>query len=189
MTKKTIIFTISILLILTGGYGFYQFNKYKNRTTPPEQPGKLKQVIVNNLKTPFPNSDTVVLETMWGFCGNTPSDQLPIVFDTELDKENNVQLISQNFGQTVIPMDSFQVILNEIRKNEYNDEYIPNLWDSVTKTIVDMTVHAEKVNSRQVITHETYILKNESKIIIKDFRLENNSWTYSITDTLTFINE
>jgi len=187
MKAKTIFISlISVIVGLASIYGIYNYFENQNRISTPYSPEKLRYSIAMSLSNPFANADTVVIETLWGFCGNTPSSQWPVVFVTEVDKPTNILLISQNFDQTVLSMDSLRSMVDEIGKTNYSEPNFHHIWDSVAKTIVELTVNAEKISNTHIKTYERFDFKNETKTIHKDFKFLNNDWFYSISDSLSY---
>ena len=183
--RQTIFTTLLVITILTISYFiFIQTDAYFKKQEPKDG-NNLRTEILNNIYNPFKHSDTLILETIWGVCGNSKPSELPIVFDTKLTEPSFMKKLSLQNKISVITMGDFNNVMDTILKYRFHGKYPENLWDICRLNKVHAEIHAEKLSSKKVRTYENYLYNNINKFIQKDFIYKNNKWTFRITDSLT----
>jgi len=178
---KIILLTIAVLsaVIIIG----WLLNIYLNKQ-PPKEPEELRILIIKSIEIPFVGVDTVIIETDWEFCGNSPSWELPIVFDIQLEEEANKTKLTQHIKKHIFMMSEFNVFMDSIKNTRFEGKYPPSLWDVCRVNKVHVQILAEKLSSKNVRTYENYLFNDEVKFIQKDFHFADNKWTYTISDSL-----
>lgn len=188
MTKKfkrqIILFPVIILTIFAGLYIYPKVGRHL-KERPIKNPDTLRSEIVKSIRNPFKEADTLILETDWMFCGNSNPDELPVVFDTKLQEENYMLLLSRQVNKPVITMTEFNKVMDEVRNNRFNGDYPPSLWNTCRLGKVSADIKAQQLSPRQVRLFEYYLYADTAKYIQKDFTFHGDKWTYSITNHST----
>jgi hypothetical protein len=183
--KRFLISTLVIILALAFGYGIYIAidNEFKHR--PLKNTAVLRDKILASITNPFPQADTLILDTRWEFCGNSKPSEIPIIFDTYLDSNGYKNKLQSNLHIPVLTITEFDKVMDTVRKYKFKGEYPPSLWDTCSIGKVSAGIGAEKISSTKVSVYESYIYNNVAKTIQKDFVFKNGNWTYNIVDTMT----
>jgi hypothetical protein len=183
--KRFLIFTVFIIVALL--VGFFSYNKIDSyiRHRPVKDPDVLRNDIIASISNPFPQADTVVLKTHWMFCGNSDPDDLPIVFDTQLEESNNKSKLSDKLQLPVLTMIEFRTIMDTVRKYRFKGEYSSSLWDTCRIGKISADIKAEQLSAKKVRLYENYLYNDTIKFIQKDFAYDGDKWTFKITETST----
>jgi hypothetical protein len=184
MKRILIIIPVVLLLVIGGLLISPKVNRFfKER--PVKEADLLRMKIIASIINPFDQADTLILDTKWGFCGNSEPDELPVIFDTKLEEEGFRQLLSLQIDKRVLTQLEFSKVMDTVRQVRFHGENPPSLWDScrVGKVAADIT--AEQISPKHVRLYESYLYANISKIIQKDFVYDGSNWAYSIIDTFT----
>jgi hypothetical protein len=183
--KRFLIITAFIIVALAGGYfGYTKVDSYI-RHRPIKSPDILRNDIITSIRNPFTQADTLVLETRWMFCGNSEPDELPIVFDTQLDDSNYKSKLADKLHLSVLTMTEFHEVMDTIRKYRFKGEYPPSLWDTCRIGKVSADIKAEQLSSKKIRLYENYLYNDTAKYIRKDFVYNGDKWTFKIIDTST----
>lgn len=183
--KRLLIFTLSIIAALALMYFSYiKFDSYI-RHRPVKNSDELRNDIFASISNPFTQVDTLVLETRWMFCGNSDPNELPIVFDTQLDSSNNKNKLSNKLHLQVLTMTEFHKVMDTVRKYRFKGEYPPSLWDSCRIGKVSADIKAEQLSSKKIRLYENYLYNDTAKFIQKDFAYDGFKWTFKIIETST----
>lgn len=180
---KRIILGIIFTCLVTLGCFLYNEVRYILKHRPVVSQASLRAEILHSLSNPFPQADSLILNTRWGFCGNSDPDELPIVFDTQLETEGSKKDLSARLKIPVVSMTDFNKVMDTIRKYRFHGEFVISLWDSCRSRKVSAEIHAEQLSTRKVRVYENYLYGDTSKFISRDFTLEKDKWAYRITDT------
>ncbi len=135
MLKNRTLFTLGLLTFVLSLYIAYSIYQKQTKENSPVHSEELRLVILNSLSNPFPKADTVVIETNWGFCGNSPSR--PVIFYTRLDAPSNINKLSEKFGQRVVNADSFQKNIEKKIRLKYNTPHDTTIYDKLTNSVVE----------------------------------------------------
>ena len=184
MKRRIILISVIILIVITGFFIYPKVDRYF-MSRPVKNADVLRDEIVASIINPFAQADTVILDTRWGFCGNSDPDELPIVFDTYLENETYKQLLSKRIQKPVLTMNEFNKVMDKIRQSRYNGEYPPSLWDTCRVGKVSADINAEQLSSKKVRVYENYLYNDTAKFVRKDFVFNGSKWTFSIIDTST----
>jgi len=180
--KRFLILTTIITVILFASYFSYIKISSHIRHNPVKSVDLLRNEIVANISNPFPEADTLVLETRWGFCGNSEPDELPIVFDTQLGDIIYKKKLSDNIHLPVVTMSEFNKVMDTVRKYRFKDDYSPGLWDTCRIDKVWANINAEQLSPKKVRLYENYLYNNTAKYIRKDFYYKGGKWIFKIAD-------
>jgi len=183
--KKLLIIIPVLILIIIGGFLVYPKVEHFFKERPVKNEASLRNEIIASISNPFNQADTVILETRWMFCGNSDPDELPIVFDTQLENENYKGLLAKQFQKPVLTMSEFNKVMDRVRQVRFNGEYPPSLWDTCRVGKVAADIKAEQLSPKRIRLYENYLYADIAKSIHKDFVFDGSKWTYSITDTST----
>lgn len=180
---KRIIILISVI-ILTAIAGLFIYPKVDRyfRQRPIKNADILRTEIIASIKNPFSQADTLILETQWMFCGNSDPDELPVVFDTKLGSEKYRYLLAKQVQTPVLTMSEFQKVMDTVRLLRFSGEYPPSLWDTCRIGKVSADIKAEQLSPRKIRLYENYHYADTVKYIRKDFKFNDDKWTYSIVD-------
>ena len=183
---KRILIIISILLLAPFAIIFiYPKIDRFFRGRPVKEANILRHEIIASISNPFIQADTFIVESDWGFCGNTDPDDLPIVFDIQLENENYKRVLAKKIQMPVLTMNEFNKVMDMILQARFKGQYPTSLWDTCRIGKVSVDIKAEQFSSKKVRLHETYLYNNITKYFCKDFVFDGNKWIYSITDTST----
>jgi len=174
----------TILMAGTIYFGYSKVARYMKQR-PVADAENLRRQIISSIRNPFPQSDTLILETQWMFCGNSDPDQLPIVFDTKL--EDYKEALSRQAHVTVLTMTEFHKVMDKVSKTRFDDEYNPHLWDLCRMNKVATEIVAEQLSPRKVKLYENYRYNDAMKYVRKEFTFDHGAWTWQVTDTLVQI--
>jgi len=183
--KKLLIIIPALILTLIAGVFIYPKVDRFFKERPVKRAHILRKEIIASIANPFKQADTVVLDTRWMFCGNSDPDELPIVFDTQLENENYKGLLAKQFQKPVLTMTEFNKVMDTVRQVRFNGEYPPSLWDTCRVGKVAADVKAEQLSPKHIRLYENYLYNDIAKSVHKDFVFDGSKWTYSITDTST----
>ncbi len=188
MTKKIksqiILIPVIILTIFAGLFIHPKIGRYLKQR-PIKNPDTLRSEIVKSIRNPFQKADTLILETNWMFCGNSNPDESPVVFETKLEEENYKLLLAKKVNKPVLTMTEFNKVMDEVRKNQFNGEYPPSLWDTCRLGKVSADIKAEQLSPILVRLYEYYLYADTAKYFQKDFTFKGEKWTYSVTNQST----
>ena len=186
MKRFLIITSLLIITLIAGAFIYPKLNRYfKGR--PVKNADILRKEIIASISNPFAQADTVILETTWGFCGNTNPNDLPIVFDSYLENEAYKQLLSKQLHTPVVTMNEFHKVMETVRQNRFNGGYVPGLWNICRTGKVSADIKAEQFSPNKVRVYENYLYNDTAKYVRKDFAFNNGKWSFTITDTSTQI--
>ncbi|HWB26934.1 MAG TPA: hypothetical protein VG738_15730 [Chitinophagaceae bacterium] len=183
--KRFLIPTFAIILAPT--FVFWGYTSIKNyiNNRPLQNADILRAKILEGITNPFPQADTFILDTRWEICGNTKPGEMPIIFDTYLDRSIYKSRLQTNLHIPVVTISEFHKVMDTIRKYKFNGEYPPSLWDTCRRGKTSVGIGAEKISSTKVIVYESYLYNDVAKTIRKNFVFKNDNWTYYIVDTMT----
>jgi hypothetical protein len=185
--KRFLISTAIIIAILFVSYFAYTKVDLYIRYRPLKNAYTLRNEIIANISNPFPQADTLVLETRWMFCGNSRPDELPIVFDTQLDDSCYTKKLSANIHLFVLTMTEYHKVMDTVLKYRFKGEYPPSLWDTCRIGKVSADIKAEQLSYKKVRLYENYLYNDTAKYICKDFVYNGDKWSFKIIDTSTQI--
>lgn len=183
--KRLLIFIPVFILTLMAGFFIYpKVNRFL-KERPVKNADALRNKIIASIRNPFFQADTVILETRWMFCGNSEPDELPVVFDTQLENENYKSLLAEQIDKPVLTMTEFNKVMDRVRFVRFNGEYPASLWDTCRVGKVAADIKAEQLSPKKVRLYENYIYVDTSKYVCKDFVFDGSKWIYSVIDTST----
>jgi hypothetical protein len=183
---KKLLKLISILILAgIAGLFLYTLADISFTQSPLKSPGALRHEIIASLSNPFPDADTMILNTDWWVCGNSDPSELPVIFDMQLEDENNKQLLVNQIRRPVLTRMEFHKVMDSILSVRYNNDYPLSLWDSCREGKVAASIRAEQLSHRRVQIYENYSYGTTIKSIHKDFTFDGIKWTFSIVDTVT----
>lgn len=183
--KKLLILIPVLIVTFIGGVFIYPKVDRFFKARPVKNQDVLRSEIIASIRNPFNQADTVILETRWMFCGNSDPDELPVVFDTQLEDENYKQLLVKQIQKPVLTMSEFNKVMDTVRQVRFNGEYPPSLWDTCRVGKVAADIKAEQLSPKRIRLYENYVFADIAKHIRKDFVFDDDKWRYSITDTST----
>jgi hypothetical protein len=176
--RKSFIIILVVLLLVAGG--FLVFISQRNGTSVPNiskmQPTTLEIIeILSNVNPPFPNTDTLCLETGMKLCGNAPNGfelpispgKLDIPFIEKLKAWANLthpnrEDLKKIMDTTVI----YSVYHNKSDGNNLNR----------SKIYVLVTLKQSKENSHFVV-YENYLYRDTFRVVAKRFKIEQSLHT------------
>lgn len=153
----------------------------------PEQEN-LRKTILNSLSNPIKGSDTAILNLNWKICGNTPEYDRPNQYESHLDNPHYIELISKKLSKSIFTQDSINKLVTGINKNLYNNEYTPNLWDSVTNKMMDIHIRAQIISKNHIKIYESHNFQSAHYSFEKDYIYNDGHWNYHLKDTISFTN-
>lgn len=181
-------FVISVFLIILAlpvGYFIYIKADRYIKQLPVPGADNLRIAIISSINNPFPQADTLILETTWMFCGNSEPEELPITFDTKLEEINHKSSLSRQLNLSILTMTEFHKVMDTVRKYRFNGEYPPSLWDTCRMGKVSADIKAERLSPKKVRLYENYLYNDIAKYVRKDFTYNSGKWTYQVIDTST----
>lgn len=188
---------ISILLLLFTGI-FWIIKSSKRLTISSQNikvassqvPGQdnLRNTILHSLSNPIKGSDTAILNLNWKICGNTPEYDRPNQYESNLDSPHYIEIISEKLSKSIFTQDSINNIVMEINKDLYNNEYTPNLWDSVTKNMMNIHLRAQIISKYHIKIYESHNFQSAHYSFEKNYIYNDGHWNYHLKDTISFTN-
>jgi hypothetical protein len=183
---KILLILVPVLIVTIVGVLFIKpkFERFL-KERPVKSEDVLRNEIITSISNPFHQADTLILDTRWMFCRNSNPDDLPVIFDTQLEEENYQRLLAKQIHKPVLTMSEFNKVMDTVRQVRFNGEYPPGLWDICRVGKVTADIKAEQLSPGHIRLFENYLYADIAKNIRKDFVFDGSNWTYSITDTST----
>lgn len=175
--KLTIGFTI--VLILSVVYFVFNYGSSDKRQIVVIEAGALRTEMIKSIKNPFPQGDTLVLDTMWVFCENSSPYELPVIFDTQFGDMKYKKLFIRQFNIPVVSSEEFSSVMDTILKYKFHNNYPESLWDSCRVGKVAADIKAESLSYNKVILHEIYMYNEKRISISKAFTYNKGKWTFT----------
>ncbi len=135
---------------------------------------ELKMEIAKSISVPFSDADTLVYNSINGYCGVEPKRALMRRYNPQLNTERHLEVLNERFSGTVIHYD--------LRNQEKTVELCGDmpLHKCLTKDKIKLDISGKTLSRRAVQINEVYTLNDETRAIVKRFTWRNNEWSYEI---------
>ncbi len=177
--------TILVIVLFAFGYWVYSSIEYDIKNSPLKSTDVLRNSIFVSIDNPFPQADTIILDTRWLLCGNIEANEIPLTFDTYLDSGAYKNRLEKKLQIPVVSIAEFNKIMDTVLKYRFKGHYPESLWDSCRLGKASVTIQADQLTSTKVRLSEIYQYNDTTKSIEKEFIFKNNSWAYSVVGTST----
>lgn len=174
--------TTFTLIVLALGFAIWIYISIQNdiKNAPLKNPGSLRVAIMESITNPFPQADTLILNTTWFICGNSRPEEIPDIFNTYIDSSFYKNKLAEKLHIAVLNSHEFDKVMDTVRESRYKGEYPASLWDTCRVGKVVAGIAAEQLTSTKVKLEENYKYNNEIKSIEKEFTFQNDHWSYNI---------
>ncbi|MCX6320120.1 MAG: hypothetical protein NTW29_22765 [Bacteroidetes bacterium] len=183
--KRSFILIPALLLLFIAGIFYYPAIARYFNSRPVKEPDLLRKEMIFSIINPFYQADTLILETKWGFCGNSTPEEHPIIFETKFESEVYRRSLIEQINRPVLSEAAFYQIMDSVRILQFNGIYPPDWWHTCSMGKVIAEIKAEQLSPTKVRLYEMYQFANTIKSIQQEFIYKRNRWTYSLIDTVT----
>lgn len=180
--RQILLISVIILAVIGRVFIYPKINRYFKQR-PANEADILRNEIVKSIRNPFKEADTLILQTRSMFCGNSDPNELPVVFETQLEEGKYKQLLAKQINKPVLTISEFNKVMDTVLDIRFRGDYPPSLWDTCRIGKVSVDILAEQLSARQVRLLENYLYADTAKYIQKEFTFDGYEWTYSIIDS------
>jgi hypothetical protein len=186
--QKSLAIILGILVVVLAGLFFFisQRNGTTDRNVKEIRPTTSDIIeILNNIDIPFPNTDTLFLETAMKLCGNAPDGfELPISpqkEDLPFFEKLNAWALSEHQSREDLESIMDTTLIYSVRNNKSDFDR-----SKMNKIYILVNLKQSKANS-QFFVYENYLYLDTFRLVVKKFKPDQslNSdtkilWRYSL---------